>query len=217
MKFFIATYTNRVKGYCDTEFLSNLAKLSVNHPVMVVDNTIGEEYTERLTTLTHTYPNFSVVHITVPKEPKESQFQRNVTESVNLCRDAFLRSDADHLLIIESDVLPPINLLDKLEEDVLYLMGEKWGIIGGLYYRGFHNYNMSGLQPTHHVLSGCTLYNRELIASTPFRYDTSALGAFPDAWMSGDASNKGYTLYNDHLILCEHLEINPGNRGHNKL
>lgn len=206
-----------MKDYCDKEFLLNLSKLSLGHPVMVVDNSQGEDYTNTLSTLTRGYLNFSIHHLTVPKEPSNSLFQRNVTESVNLCRDAFLRSDADHLLIIESDVLPPFNLLDKLEEDVLYLTGEKWGIIGGLYYKGFHDYSLEGLQPTHHVLSGCTLYNRELIEETPFRYDTKALGAFPDAWMSGDATNKGYTLYNDHLILCEHLEINPGNRGHNRL
>lgn len=209
MTFFITTYSNKVKKYCDTEFFANLSKLSMGNPVMIVINDDKDEvYTERVRTLTHAYPNFSVHHITVPREPYTSQFQRNVTESVNLCRDEFLRSKADNMVIIESDVLPPLNLLDKFEENALYLTGEKWGIVGGLYYKGFHDYSLEGLQPTHHVLSGCTMYNRDFIKTCPFRYDEGSLGAFPDAWSSVDATLKGYTLWNDHLILCEHLN-NP--------
>ena len=121
------------------------------------------------------------------------------------------------MLIIESDVLPPHDLLDKLEEDVLYLEGEKWGIVGGLYYKGFHDFNLEGMNKTSHVLSGCSLYNKELIKEAPFRYSPETLGAFPDAIMSFDAQNKGYNLWNDHRIICVHIEITPGNRGHGKL
>lgn len=217
MRFFIATYTNRVKDYCDTEFFSNLHKLSKGHPVMVVDNTLDDTYTERIATLTNAYPNFDVNWIMVPKEPTQTRFLRNVEQSVNLCRDAFIKSNADHLLIIESDVLPPLDLLDRLEEGVLYLTGENWGILGGLYYQGFHDYSLTGMQRTNHVLSGCSLYNRELIKDTSFRWAPDTLGAFPDAIMSFDAQNKGFTLWNDHSIQCEHIEISPGNRGHGKL
>lgn len=214
MKFFICTYTNRVKDYCDTEFYDNLHKLSKGHPIFIVDNTIDAgEYAGRIELLTKHYANFSVNHLTVPKEPAESQFQRNVAESVNLCRDNFLRSNCDHMIIVESDVLPPHDLLDKFEESALFLEGEKWGIVGGIYYMGFHDYNLQGIVSTHHVLSGCTMYNKELIKETPFRYHPDILGAFPDAWISGDAGNKGYKLWNNHDIICEHLSNpNTGNR-----
>lgn len=214
MRFFICTYTNRVKDYCDTEFLDRLAKISKGiHPVLIVDNTNDDgEYSSRLITLTHKYPNINVSWLMVPSHPQESKFQRNVCQSVNLCRDEFLMSGCSHMLIIESDVLPPEDLLDRLEESVLFLEGEDWGIVGGLYYKGFHDYSLRGINQTHHVLSGCSLYNRQLIVSTPFRYEPTALGAFPDAWMSVDATAKGFTLWNNHDILCEHLEISPGRR-----
>lgn len=210
---FIVTYTNRCKDYCDTEFLDNLHKLSKGHPVMIVDNTSDDEsYANRIRTLTKIYSNFSVHHIIVPREPIATLFHRNVTESVNLCRDHFLRSDCDSMLIVESDVIPPVNLLDTFKKDIReerYLLNNDhvWGIIGGLYYQGFHDYNLRGLNRTHHVLSGCSLYNRELIKKYPFRYDPSNLGPFPDAIICFDSGND-YSFWNDHDIICEHLN-NP--------
>ncbi len=220
MKFFLAVYTNVVKDYVDTEFFSNLYKLSRGNPVVIVDNTLNGTYTDRIETLTHAYPNFHVNWIMVPREPRVSQFQRNVTESVNFLRDEFLKSDCDHMLIVESDVLPPIDVLDRLEESVTHLdqfAGSEWAIIGGLYYAGFHSYELTGLHQTHHCLSGCTLYNRSFLRDNPFRWNESNIGAFPDAWSSIDAQDKGFTIWNNHNIHCEHIEISRGNRGHSKL
>lgn len=212
MKLFICTYTNRVKDYCDTEFFDNLFKLSVGNPVMIVDNTLDNgAYSKRIETLTHNYPNFNISWLMVPREPARTMFLRNVTESVNLCRDAFLKSDCDHMIVIESDVLPPQDLINRFEEDALWLEGEKWGMVGGLYYAGFHDYHLEGLQLTHHVLSGCTLYNGEMVRDTPFRWSPDNIDAFPDAFISHDAGTKGYTRWNDHRIICEHLN-NPDTR-----
>lgn len=217
MKFFICSYTNKVKDYASAEFFSNLYKLSNRSKVVICDNTIDGTYIERIETLTRSYENFDIQWVLVPKEPKINHFQRNVLESTNLLRDEFLKTDCTHFLIIESDVIPPLNLLDKLEEDILFLEGEKWGIIGGLYLKGFHDYSLTGVQRTHHVLSGCSLYNRDLIKETPFKLSPDTLGVFPDAMMSHDAVQLGYSLWNDHNLLCEHLEISPGNRGQSKL
>lgn len=219
MKAFICTYTNRVKDYCDTEFLDNVHKLSKDNPVMIVDNTLDGSYTPRLETLTHAYPNFNINWIIVPRDPIQSQFQRNVTQSANLCRDAFLRSDADYMIIIESDVIPPVDLLDKLQADIEHLdqfAGKEWGIIGAHYYKGFHNYDQKGLYEVSHVLSGCTLYKRSVITKHQFRYNPEDLGPFPDAHISIDAISE-YSLWNDGSIICEHIEVSPGNRQSHRL
>lgn len=213
MKFLLVTYSNKVKSYCQNEFYSNLYKISKGNPVMVVINSdSGEEYTDEVRGLTYNYPNFTIYHLAVPKDPYRTLFLRNVCESVSLCRDEFLRSDAEHMIIVESDVLPPLNLLDRLEEDALYLTGEKWGIIGALYYQGIHDFEAQGLHPTRHVLSGCTMYNRELLKESPFRWSLDNLNAFPDAFQSMDCENKGYSMYNDHSLHCEHL-FNKENGG----
>jgi len=217
-KYFIAVYTNEVKDYCDHQFFNNLYQISRGLPVFIVDNTIGDAYYNRLQNgcLQNGFTNFTIYHIDVPKHPKESQFQRNVCESVNFLRDVFLKqTDLPYFLIIESDVVSPVNLLNSFENSITRLNVEDphWGIVGGLYYQGFHNYKFdsthTSLERTAHCLSGCTVYKRALVEKYPFRFDPSNLGPFPDAWICYD-SGKEYSLWNEHQIKCDHLH-NPLN------
>jgi hypothetical protein len=153
-------------------------------------------------------------HLNIPEHPKESQFQRNVCDSANFLRNIYLNSfSAPYFLIIESDVIAPPSLLEQFELAIgeLNVAEPGWGIVGALYYEGFHNYGFDTrdtyLEKTNHCLSGCTLYKRELIEKYPFRYDPANLGPFPDAFISYDADTE-YTLWNDHRIKCDHLHIN---------
>jgi hypothetical protein len=157
-----------------------------------------------------------VQHLDVPEHPGESLFQRNVCSSVNYLRDIFLnQTELPYFLIVESDIYSPPDLLDKFETCIGALNNTQpqWGIVGGLYYHGFHDYNFNAtnttLERTGHCLSGCTVYKRELVARYPFRYDPSNLRNFPDAHISFDSS-KEYTLWNEHRIKCDHLH-NPSN------
>lgn len=228
-KFFIAVYTNQVKDYCDKEFFEALYKASKGQDVHVVDNTLGWDYFEKLTSLEN-FENFTVHHIDVDEEPKISQFQRNVCSSVNYLRDLFLRTNHQFFLIIESDVIVPENLLQLFTEADHYLnlrkLGtivyerdgkvvnhelKRHGAIGGIYYDGFHDKYLTGLQETNHVLSGCTLYTSHLIEKYPFRYDENNLGAFPDALISYDAK-QDFSLWNDHRIQCKHKHTKHGTR-----
>ena len=215
-KFFIAVYTNEVKDYCDVEFFDNLHSVSKGEPVYIIDNTIESRYYQKLRDhfIENKYDNFRINSLCIPEHPKESQFQRNVCHSVNHLRDVYLNSFLlPYFLIIESDVISPVDLLDKFENAIAQLDNTEshWGIVGGLYYQGFHHYDfdttITFLEKTDHCLSGCTVYKRELIEKYHFRYDPDNLGPFPDALISYDAG-KEYTLWNDHRIKCEHLHVN---------
>lgn len=197
MKYFLCTYTNKVKRYCDEVFFERFN--SFGKESIAVDNTIGLEYYERLKTLTA-----NVEHIDIEEQPKETQFQRNVAESANVCRDAFLKTDCDLMLIIESDVLPPVGLISMMDRAITKLP-KSYSALGALYYTGFHDYTKEGIHKTHHCLSGCTAYKRDFIEKFPFRWSYDNLGAFPDAWAAVDAGDNGYTQWNDHDIRCEHL------------
>lgn len=219
-KYFIAVYTNEVKDYCDEEFFDNLYSLSGGEPVFVLDNTIEINYYNKLNAYftERKFNNFRIDHLDIPEYPKESQFQRNVCSSVNSLRKMYLKdTDLPYFLIIESDVIPPIDLLEKFENTIVQLDTAQpdWGIAGGLYYQGFHNYDfdstLTSLEKTHHCLSGCTVYKREVIEKYPFRYDPENLAPFPDALISYDAG-KQFTLWNDHRIKCEHLHNQHGLR-----
>jgi hypothetical protein len=217
-KYFISIYTHAVKAYCDEAFFRNVHALCRGEPVYIADNSPEEKYYHRLKTLfmSQGYHNFHLFRVRVPSFPAESQFQRNVCDSVNALRDMYLRnSELPYFLILESDVVSPVDLLDRFDRaiDRLAAQPPPWGIIGGLYYQGFHNYHFplrqTTLERTKHVLSGCTVYKRELIRKYLFRFDPTNLGPFPDAWICNDSGGE-YGLWNEHLIRCEHLH-NPVN------
>lgn len=217
-KFFVASYTHQCKDYCDAEFIQRFAEISAGFPTIIIDNSPESSgYQDRLKKMVRPFPWITLQLIVVDPVPKETLFHRNVENSANLIRDHFLQSMSDYLLIIESDVIPPDDLIENLSETIDLLDGtdscNNWGILGGLYYTGFHDFGKKGIQQTNHVLSGCTVYKRELIEQFPFRYDPSYLVPFPDAWMSHDAREAGYTLWNDHAIICDHLEAaQPGRK-----
>lgn len=208
-KFFICTYTAQCKDYCDEKFFSQVFRASMGNPVHVVDNTIGNEYVEELASMFEHYDNFHLYHLDVDEQPKETKFHRSVAESVGFLRARFLKTNLPYFLILESDVLPPLDLLPKLEASIskIQKLNANWGAIGGLYYLGFHDFTKSGINRTHHVLSGCTVYNRKALEEIPFRWDPKDLKPFPDAWWSYDAGER-FGLYNDHDIICQHLS-NP--------
>ena len=210
--YFIAVYTNKVKEYCDKKFFENLKKAGGD--IFVVDNSKDISYTERLRKF-----GLNVEHILVDYYPRNTLFQRNVTHSVNLLRDKFLDSKYKHFIIVESDVIVPVNLIELFEEAMP--KANDWAAIGGLYHRGFHNFQRAGIDyilQTHHVLSGCAIYNRDALERFKFRWSWENIGAFPDAWWCHDINHKtDKKLYDYHKIVCEHLEKGFNDRGHKDL
>jgi hypothetical protein len=216
--YFIAIYTHAVKAYCDEAFFHSVHLLCRGLPVYIADNSPDETYYRRLKDMfaTRGYDSFYLFRVDVASLPAETQFLRNVCDSVNTLRDMFLREGGfPYFLILESDVVAPVDLLDRFDGAIDRLTSQQppWGIVGGLYYQGFHNYHFSQrqttLERTQHVLSGCTVYRRELIRKYPFRFDPTWLGPFPDGWICHDSRGE-YSLWNEHQICCAHLH-NPVN------
>jgi hypothetical protein len=205
---FIAVYTNECKSYCDELFFNTLLNSNIEQAkVSVIDNSITG-YVNRLKILCNN--KAEVNHIDVSRENQRTLFLRNVTESLLKLREQFLSDSYKYFIILESDVIPKdIKWLN-------YFMGviDKADIIGGLYYRGFHSDDLfmsDDLVNTHHVLSGCTLYKREIIEKYPFRWDVNNLDVFPDAWMCYDAHD--YRIANYCKIKCDHIHKENGSRG----
>lgn len=210
---FIAIYTHVCKTYCDSEFFKNLFDSDIgNAAVMVVDNSMGVDYLEKLKTLCGNRAR--VEHIDVSREDQRTLFLRNVTDSLTVLRQAFLDGPYKYFIILESDVIPEKDWLHSFME-----VKDKAGIIGGIYYAEFHGQHLFTkgelLEYTTHALSGCTLYNREVIERFPFRWSESKLDAFPDAWISYDARSNGFRVANYTKIQCQHL--GGCSRGHDKI
>jgi len=214
--FFIAVYTAHAKRYCDQTFLERLGELAGDQYVSIIDNSQNTEYFSRLKVLCEQYlKNYSLKHLSI--EPGERIFLRSVGDSVSTLQREFLETNRQYFLIIESDVLPPVDLLDKFRSVI-----DSGDIIGGIYYLGPHD--ISWFEPEHSeivfnsmVLSGCTLYKRPLMMDIPFRYDLSNPNAFPDAYFHNDALKKGFKCVNFTGIKCVHMHKPNGSRGHEEV
>ena len=214
--FFIAVYTTYAKRYCDAKFFKRLGEIAGDEYISVIDNSQYTEYIKTLEDLCKNHlKNYSLKHIDIP--PGDRLFLRAVSESVCLLQDEFLKSDKKYFLILESDVYPKDD--ETLEEFLSVL--EYGDIIGGVYYPGPHaeEWFSPDYSEIHFsfVLSGCTLYKREVLEKIKFRIDMNNPNAFPDAYMYNDAKAAGFRAVNFTGIKCDHLhDINRG-RGHNEL
>jgi hypothetical protein len=213
MSYFICTYTNWCKEYCDEAFFKRLGDLQGNNKVRLIDNTNPSkfDYYSRVNELAGLHLRGSILYHKY-RAASDHQFHYNVANSLEALRDWFLETNLPYMLIIESDVIPPVDLLARLDQSIAKLP-DNWGILGALYYQGFHDYSLTGLQQTGHALSGCTVYKREVIERYPFRISAENWAAFPDAWISHDVMSEGkYTIWNDHDIRCDHLHYSGCSR-----
>lgn len=224
--FLVCTYTSQAKQYCDERFFKRFQEIADPKisDVVIVDNSFNDSYFLKLAKMVR--PDINLLRVAVSQEPERTLFLRKVCESVNRCRDIFLAGEYKYLLVIESDVIPPDNLLSLFREAISripteYPLYSNWGLLGGLYYQGLHGKlttkddSLECLEGS--VFSGCTVYKRDLIESTPFRWDINDLRIFPDSFMSFDAREKGYTLFHYNKIKCMHLEDHDGVRGRSKI
>ena len=213
--YLVSTYTHKVKSYCEQKFFNRFMELDADK--IIVDNTPGLSYAQHLTRY-----NSNIHHLEISKEPDNTRFLRSVSDSANYIRDYFLDGAWSYLVIIESDVIVPKSLLNLFDEAIA--MAENWGAIGGYYYRGFHDFDKWGTQPyenkscksikkTQHVLSGCTVYHRDIIELFKFKWSYDNLEAFPDAWMSHDINTRtNRNLYDYPKIICTHEANEKGAR-----
>ena len=204
---FVAVYTNKVKSYCDVEFFNALQDNISTENIYVVDNTNDNgAYASELRNII----NCNIVNLDIPIEPQSTKFHRKVAESVLYLRDIFLKSNYKYFFIAESDVIIPPKTIDTLLNNIETLPPDT-GAVGALYYEGYHNYSLTGIQYTNHVLSGCTIYKRSMIEKYPFRWQEDYLQAFPDALICVDAINE-FKYYNNHELKCKHAHSYNGSR-----
>lgn len=210
-RYLIGIYTSIAKSYCDQQFFDRINQLPESEcDIAIVDNSNDKDYVNRLIELC---PRAETLHINLDAEPKETLFLRKVERSANLIRSFFLHHEYRRLIIIESDVIVPENLIDLFDEARQKLSGEIWGIIGGLYYKQLHkhletdNVELEAILDPNRVFSGCTLYNRSLINTTKFRF-TDDYRVFPDSHMSYDSVHSGFPVYHYNKIKCDHIEKN---------
>jgi len=209
------------KEYIWKKFYENLQKLSYpNYDILVVDNSHNGKFAKKLKR-----QNVNIVHIERATTSREA-----LADSQNYIWEKVLSEDYDYLMFIESDLIPPRDIIERL-------MRHNVSVVGSMYYIGHagsihepprpclfeleqkqdgslgttnlhpdKGWNMfgKGLQKIHGCGFGSTLIHKNVLQKVRFWHDLGTPIKHSDVLFYMDLLNKGYTVYVDTDIIIPH-------------
>jgi hypothetical protein len=216
-KVFIATPHADRKNYCLEQYAEVIKSLTYpNKVVMMADNSDTTKNSKLLTKM-----GFKNVHI----RPKRKSSQQYICESHNALRSAFLRSDAHIFFHLESDIIPPPDIIERLLATRKRVVGAPYFIGEGedshLIVQDMEEFFldmrltkrmddgtdfmfMDGkLKKVHTVGLGCIMIDRPTMEKIPFRWE-KGIDAHPDSFFAHDCHTLDIPIWCDTSILCEH-------------
>lgn len=225
----IVTYDG--KDYIWDEFIANVRKLNYpNVDIVVVDNTATKKYYSKLKR-SLTQPNERVIHVQRGLNSREAQ-----SKSLNKLREVFLKGDYEYFMSIESDLIPPVDIIERLMSHgkpvvgAMYLIGHTWsetqpprpclfatkpnkeGTGHDTYnipaHEGWHYFG-TGLRLVHGCGIGCTLMRRNILEN--FKFWWTMEGNVPkhsDVLFYMDLNNRRIQIYVDADIYIPHFRSN---------
>ena len=115
MKILIATPIYDKKDYCLKKHLESVKNIDYDncHHIMVDNTDDGGVYTERLKKL-----GVEAYHV-----PRDGNSRNAIANSMNFVRDYFLKRDYDYLLVLESDLFPDKDVINRLIKTSSPVMG----------------------------------------------------------------------------------------------
>ncbi|WP_298752985.1 glycosyltransferase family A protein [uncultured Arcobacter sp.] len=224
-KVLVATTVYEDKDYIFDKFLDNARNLDYpNFHVLIVDNSKTRDYYKVLKKKTKNMDNVTIVHV-----PRGKHSREGVANGLNYIRDYVINNDYDYWMSIESDLIPPKNIISRL------MMHQK-PIVGCMYVIGYidnekqpprpclfqlrrqkngelETYNLppqegyeyfgKGLTKVHGCGIGTALMHKFLLKKIKFWYMDSQI-KHSDVFMYMDLHNMGYDVWLDSDIIIPH-------------
>jgi GT2 family glycosyltransferase len=205
--------------YCFDEFAKAITNFSYeNYDILLVDNSKTNDF----------YNEIKQKNIPVIKSEYHNRVRERVTRDHNLLRKKVLDENYAYLLILDQDVIPPKDAIQKL-------ISHKKPIVCGLYF-GHHDIETGenrvmpfawtftrkeghwgkvryinhdeiwkpGLIKIAFTGAGCVMIHRSVLEKIKFRYDKK-IYAWDDRWLGYDAHKHGFGVYLDNTVKCKHL------------
>lgn len=123
-KILVAAPTFDKMKYCETQFLNAIKNIDYpNYDILIIDNTKDKDYFNELNKIT----GLKVLHDNI----KEEKPILRVISSRNMILQYALDNNYDYVLMLDSDVIVPKNILKELLKD-------NKDIVSGLYYNYFN-------------------------------------------------------------------------------
>ncbi len=204
-----------LKNYCLSMFLSRAKNLTYkNYEILFADNSNNRKNYKRLIK----EENVDCIYV----KPKQKAIQHILADTHEAIRDYFLRGDYDYLLHLESDIIPPPDVIERL-------MIHNKPIVSAVYHIDFGANSHAMIQKMEHFGDiretanikdgadlmmmdgklhevfacglGCVLIRRDVLEQIPFRWSGGDI--FPDTYWAFD-TNGQFPKFVDTSILCEH-------------
>jgi len=219
MKVLVYTPIYSGKEYCLPEFVENCKQFNFpDYKHIYIDNSIDEEYVERLKSL-----GLEAYHVERGNNTRES-----LTRSQNFARRVAIDDGYDYMISLESDIFPEKDFIQKLIMSGkpvitgLYMIGDKskgqrhpcitvkkWNetlqAFGTrlLTAEEAQKLPSEGLMPVAAGGMGCCLIRREIFTEFPFWYEPRLKG-HSDIFFFNDMYNYNIPVYVDLSVYCEH-------------
>lgn len=198
-RYLIAICAVGAANYCDLVFFERIHAIAKGNQVCIVFGADEEAYYSKIVAAFNKYRNFHFHYVNAATGDTHSSLEQNASAAMHLLRDKFVESGLPYFLFINNDAFVPRGLLKKFERAISYLENTdpNWGILGGLYHRGWSTSDLGGLQKVHHVLSGCTVYNRPLLERYSVQHSIEKTDTFAHIRIHVDAG-EDFNHYDGH-------------------
>ena len=221
-KILILTVTYDGKDYCYKPFADSIKKLSYPKKCyhhLWVDNSKDNLYAKKLRKDGH--------H--VHRVGRGNNARESVARAQEYGRRYAIKNGYDYVFSLESDIMPPQDIIQELLKDAkdivgaLYLIGkadykvpcvtvQEKNPISGLHGtrvlrpEEFNKYYNNGLQQVAHCGLGCTLIKTTVLEQIVFHYFPDLRG-YSDIYFANDVNALGYRIFLDtHILVPHHSE-----------
>lgn len=207
------------KDYAFERWFNRVQDLTYsNFEVFLADNSKTEEYANKLRS----------VGITVQWIPQhENGLIYTMADAHNACRQYAIDNDFDYMLHLETDIIPPMDVIERL-------MKHRKGVCAGVYdifygsqrrlmiqiAEGFDRtigafrspdfvtdtetlFFDGQLKKVFHAGLGCVLIKRKVFEEIEFRAEPGN-DYHPDTWFANDCFKRKIPIFADPNIICEH-------------
>lgn len=232
-KVLVSCPTAAAKNYCFQDWIENVLNFTYpNFDIRLYDNTDdnGENATNLNKLVKYLHGNiggkFLAENSLVKHNLKSKSVIAKMCVSHNDCREYALSNGYDFMLHLESDVFPPVDVIERL------IFHQK-NVIGGLYYTDEGIYRMpmvmerlelssksitsfhsgyyggeirlfdGGIHEVAQIGLGCVLISRKAMLRLPFRYEIER-NNHPDTYFSEDCDMQNIPIHVDTSIVCRH-------------
>lgn len=212
----IGTPHSDKKNYCIEDYIARVKSFTYNnYDVLVVDNSESRKNYKLLIKA-----GLKAIYV----KPKQKSIQNILAESHEVIRKYAIAHKYDYLLHLESDIIPPANVIERLMIHNLpivsamyminfgsdsHLMAQKIEEFGDIretitMKEGMDLMMVDGkLKPAFAVGLGCVLINKKELPKFQFRHEAGKNLA-PDSLWALDTDALGIVKYIDTSVLCQH-------------